>query len=117
MRKQYPDRGMLKWKGLILSEHAEMMKAEKNKRERRDIHLDEQQYEEFNRMVQVSIHLKKEVILELNTFGDDHLMKVNGVVSECCLHPGQKPYIKLNGLSSRFLIDEIVSMKLVEGDE
>ena len=45
VRKQYEDRGMLKGRGLILSEHAEMMKNEKSRIVRRDIYFDDQQYE------------------------------------------------------------------------
>ncbi|MCP3763645.1 YolD-like family protein [Domibacillus sp. A3M-37] len=117
MRKLYPDRGMLKWKGLILFEHADMMNAEKNKMERREILFDEQRNEEFNRIIHLSIHLKKDVIFELNTFGDDDLLKVNGVVSECSRIPGQKPYVKLDGFNSTFWVDEMVSIALAEGEE
>ncbi|OXS74218.1 hypothetical protein B1B05_17235 [Domibacillus enclensis] len=116
VRKQYEDRGMLKWRGLILSEHAEMMKNEKSRIVRRDIYFDDQQYEEMNRIATISIHLKKEVVFELNTFGDEDLLKVSGVVCECGSLPGQKPYIKLSGFSSRFWAEEIVSMQLAEGD-
>jgi hypothetical protein len=117
LRKLYPDRGMMKWQGLILSEHAEIMNAEKNKMARREILFDEQQKEEFNRMVHLSIHLKKEVVIELNTFGDDDPLKVSGVVSEFSCLPGQKPYMKMDGFSSRFWIDEMVSIALVKGEE
>ena len=34
----YPDRGMLKWRGMLLSDHSERMKHEKAVNKQKDIH-------------------------------------------------------------------------------
>ncbi|MCM3790519.1 YolD-like family protein [Domibacillus indicus] len=115
MKKLYQDRGMMKWQGLILSEHAEMISREKNKPVKRELLFDEQQLEEFDQLIHSSIHLEKEIVFELNTFGDDSLLKVSGGVSECSQLPGQQPYFKLKGYNSTFRLDEIVSISFAAG--
>ena len=81
MKKLYNDRGMMKWQGLILSEHVEMMEREKSKPVKAGILFDEQQLEEFDRMIQRSLHLEREVVFKVNTFGDHDLLQVKGIVS------------------------------------
>ena len=117
MKKLYNDRGMMKWQGLILSEHVEMMEREKSKPVKADILFDEQQLEEFDRMIQRSLHLEREVVFKVNTFGDHDLLQVKGIVSAFCRLPGQIPYVKLKGYSSTFRLDEMVSISFAAGDD
>lgn len=117
MKKLYNDRGMMKWQGLILSEHAEMLEREKSKPVKAEILFDEQQLEEFDRIILSSLHLEREVVFKMNTFGDHDLMQVNGIVSEFCRLPGQHPYVKLKGYSSRFRLDEMVFISFAAGDD
>ncbi|MCP3762271.1 hypothetical protein NLX67_07700 [Domibacillus sp. A3M-37] len=49
-----------------------------------------------------------------NILGDDHLLKVDGIVSECSRLPVRKQYSKLEGYSSK---DEIVSIHFAAGDD
>jgi hypothetical protein len=44
------------------------------------------------------------------------LLKVNGIVSECSRIAGQKLYLKLEGSSSKFRIEEIVSIDFAASD-
>lgn len=71
MRQQYEDRGMLKCRGLILSEHAELLKQDKQKRQKEvpPLYLDEQQLEEMQRIVMESYYEQKPVVVQVNTFG------------------------------------------------
>ncbi|OMP66168.1 YolD-like family protein [Domibacillus epiphyticus] len=116
MKMLYPDRKMLKWQGMMLAEHNEQIKEEAKKIVKKEIFFDEQQHEEFDRIVQASLHLKKEVIFEMNTFGDHDLLHVKGFVSDCFRIPGQKPYLKMEGYSAKFWIDEIVSIQFAGHD-
>ena len=74
MKKLYNDWGMIKWQELILSEHAEMMETDKSKRVKTKILFDEQQLEEFDRIIQSSLHLEREVVFKMNNFGDHDLL-------------------------------------------
>ncbi len=106
----------MKWQGLILSEHAEMMERERNIPVKTEILFDEQQLEEFDRIIHSSLHLEREVVFNMNTFGDHDLLQVKGVVLEFCRLPGQRPYVKLKGYSSRFRLEEMVSISFATGD-
>lgn len=117
MKKLYNDREMMKWQGLILAEHAEMLEREKSKPVKTKTLFDEQQLEEFDRIIQSSLHLEREVVFKMNTFGDHDLLQVKGIVSEFCRLPGQHPYVKLKGYSSRFRLDEMVSISFAAGDD
>jgi regulator of PEP synthase PpsR (kinase-PPPase family) len=117
LKKLYPDRGMMKWQGLIISEHTEMMEEERKKVVKEEIIFDEQQHEEFDRIVVASLHLRKKIVFQMNSFGDNHLLKVDGIVSECSRITGQKPNLKLEGSSSKFWIEEIVSIDFAVGDD
>lgn len=82
-----------------------------------DILFDEQQLEEFDRLIQRSLHLEREVMFTMNTFGDHDLLQVKKIVSEFCRLPFQHPYVKLKGYSSRFRLDEMVSISFAAGDD
>lgn len=71
MKKLYEDRGMLKWRGLILSKHTDMCAELKQKEEKEahPLYLDEQALEEMQQIIMESYHEKRVVELQLNTFG------------------------------------------------
>jgi hypothetical protein len=81
----YNDWKMLKWQGMLLSEHAEMMKMEET--EKPPLFLDEQTAEAFNRMVNESYHQSKPIFIEVNTFGLPYI-EATGIVKSLNSHSG-----------------------------
>jgi hypothetical protein len=110
----YNDRKMLKWQGFLLSEHVEQLK--KLKIEKKNVTYDEQAKELFDRVLHTSIQTGKEVVLEMDTFGEPYL-EVKGVVKSFTRTGRKDGYIKLEGYSSNFWMDEIVSIDFAESDE
>lgn len=103
MKRLYPDRGMIKWQGFLLSEHNEQLQQTSN--EAPPLFLDEQALEEMNQLVLESYHLKKPVSIEVNTFGLPYIQG-SGVVKS--LHPADGR-IELTG-SGSYCIKDIVSI-------
>ncbi|OAH57094.1 MULTISPECIES: YolD-like family protein [Bacillaceae] len=107
----YNDRKMLKWKGMLLSEHVEMIKMDET--EKPPLFLDEQAAEEFNRMVSESYHLSKPIFIEVNTFGLPYI-EATGIVQSLNSHNGRLILIG----KGMFCLKDIVSIRFVEeGDE
>ena len=75
MRMLYPDRKMLKWRGLILAEHAEIIKeqfkSEKIERKKR-LHedFDAQEHDIYNRIIYTSFTCQIPVRVEVQTFDE-----------------------------------------------
>ena len=110
MKKLYPDRGMLKWRGLILAEHAEQMKLENEKREKEapPLYLAEQALEEMQRIVMESYHEQKEIELQVNTFGLPYI-EGRGIMKS--LNPeGGRLYLT----DGSYCIKDIVSIRLAD---
>ncbi|OMP67865.1 hypothetical protein [Domibacillus epiphyticus] len=107
----YDDRKMLKWQGLILPEHAEQLREENIKK--KQVMLDEQEKDRFDRIVNISIHFEKEIVFNMDTFGEPYF-EVKGVVQSFTRTGRKKGFLSLKGSSSVFWVDEIVSITLVE---
>ncbi|MCM3789397.1 YolD-like family protein [Domibacillus indicus] len=71
MKKLYPDRGMLKWRGLTLAEQTEMYAKLKREEEKEapPLYLDEQALEEMQRIMMESYNEHRVIELQVNTFG------------------------------------------------
>lgn len=109
----YPDRKLLKWQGLLLTEHREQIKqklrVEAN--EAPPLFLDEQAVEEFNQIAAESFHTKRIVKVEVNTFGLPFI-EAQGIVSSLDRTSGS---LKLTGKDGGiFSLKDIVTIHFVE---
>ncbi|MFL0364584.1 MULTISPECIES: hypothetical protein [Pseudobacillus] len=104
----YNDRKMMKWRGLLLSEHSEELQKKDILKEAH--YIDEQEKEQFNRIVEESFHLKVPITVRLNTFGRPYF-NVIGIVESLV----DKNYLHLSG-TGKIPIADIVSIDLASND-
>lgn len=108
----YPDRGMLKWRGLILAEHADLIKEEfKNekieKKKRLHEDFDEQEQDIYNRIIYTSFSCQIPVRVEVQTF--DEPIFGYGIVQNLNSFNG-----RLELEDGSYCIKDIVSLSLDE---
>lgn len=80
-RLGYKDRGIMKWQGLILSDHIEAMKKEKAASRREIVIEEEQDEQEIGEQLFMSLAHKKWISVQENILdGSDYVEPVVGVV-------------------------------------
>lgn len=76
----YPDRGMIKWHGFILSDHNEVMAFEQAVLEGALGRADETNPEQWDELVAQSLRRDKPIVVSLRT--DDGIVRYSGVVEQ-----------------------------------
>ena len=106
------DRGLIKWQGMLLTEHVNLLKAWYEEEE----HVPEPNLDEFDlRLLQedLEVAMKRKSIVKLKTWKDKRVYEHIGVFDSVDSHSRCACYSDSDG-RKRVPIDEIISVELLD---
>ncbi|RJS62383.1 hypothetical protein CJ483_21985 [Bacillus sp. PK3_68] len=109
----YEDRKMLKWQGFMLSEHTEQL--QETKPVVKEIAIDEQQKEVFDRVLRYAYNQQLPVTVHLNTFGYPY-MEVTGVIQSFHHKPNHLKVLGKGVICTKDIVAVDFANKKDEGD-
>ncbi len=104
------DRGNIKWTAMMLPEHVAMLRELKERENDQTKPLiDEQQSEEFNEMIRLSLETKAEI--KITYYKDFNYKSVSGVIRHFDISLNSLQLVTEEGTKERIYLENIIEVK------